>query len=289
MINERIGRYCHLVTGTVVVTGCSSGIGRATALALHDCGLNVVATMRDSGKTRLPCRVEYLDVRRDDSVDELFDRLGPIDVLVNNAGIGGPGSCEDTDVGYLRQVMETNFYGAVRCTRKVVPSMRQRRAGCIVNVSSTAGRVVTPMQSAYTASKFALEAWSETLACEVARFGIRVAIVEPGVVITPMLKKSYREPGDVYVDQWSRLVRMLRASARHRTMPKHVAAVIVEAVTTDEPRVRWLIGPDAEQLIQRNRETTDERRLRLYAEVDDDAFWTSFEHVYGSEVAPPRS
>jgi NAD(P)-dependent dehydrogenase (short-subunit alcohol dehydrogenase family) len=272
-----------------VITGASSGIGRATALALHEAGFDVIATMRNpAAGQELPCRVERLDVTDDASVDDLFDRVGPVDVLVNNAGVGGPGSCEETTINDLRDVMEANFFGAVRCTKKVIKPMREAGRGCIVNVTSVAGRVVAAMQSAYTASKFALEGWSESLAEELIPFGVRVAIVEPGVVFTPIFDKDYRQPSRVYAPAANRLVELLFGNGRHGTVAAHAAQTIVEAITTDDPRLRWLVGPDAKQLVDRSRATSDEERLAIYSEIDDDAFWNRFLRVYGPVVTPIR-
>jgi NAD(P)-dependent dehydrogenase (short-subunit alcohol dehydrogenase family) len=135
-----------------------------------------------------------MDVDSDSSVADALTRIlrqrGRIDVLVNNAGIGGLGAVEDTPLSTYRQVMETNYFGTLRCIQAVLPSMRAGRSGAIVNVTSVAGRVASAGQSSYCASKFAVEALSESLAGEVKGFGIRVAIVEPGVIATPIFVKQ---------------------------------------------------------------------------------------------------
>src|SRR5262245_59978880 len=188
---------------TTLITGSSTGIGYATALELGRAGHRVVATMRRpdaaprlgeiAAREKLPISVLSLDVDSDASVSEAFReaerQCGPIDALVNNAGIGQSYAVEDGPLEHFRQTMETNFFGALRCIKTVLPGMRERGRGCIVNVTSIAGRVATTPQAAYTASKFALEALSEVLAQEVTPFGVRVAVVEPGVIATPIFNK----------------------------------------------------------------------------------------------------
>ncbi len=277
------------MTGTVVVTGASTGIGRATAEAFHAAGFDVVATMRDPGAGEgLPCRVEALDVTDDASVARLFSSVGPVDVLVNNAGIGAPGSCEDTDMDFLHRAMDTNFSGAVRCTRQVLPQMRERGEGCLLFTTSVAGRVVMPFQSAYHASKFALEGWAETLAYEMAPFGVRVAIIEPGFVLTPIFTKDYPQPSATYAQIGGRLVEFLLAQARHGTMPDHVAQVMVEAATTTRPKLRWMVGPDALRVAERMDNIAEDELMAMYREPDDHAFWATFQKLFGPEVTPER-
>ena len=187
-----------------LVTGTSSGIGLATAVALARAGHTVVATMRNldggaeirkiAAAEKLPIHLAALNVDDDASVREAFAKVvaehGPIDVLVNNAGIPGGGGVEETTIDRFREVMETNFFGALRCAKVVIPSMRERRRGTIVNVTSVAGRVSGASHGSYAASKWALEAVSESLAQELRPFNVRVAIVEPGVIATPIFTKA---------------------------------------------------------------------------------------------------
>ena len=138
-------------------------------------------------EAQLPVTILPLDVDDDASVVEVFRKMGDsIDVLVNNAGIYSINAVEDENLDQFRRVMETNYFGAVRCIKQVLPVMRKRGSGCIINVTSIAGRVAFPASSAYSASKFALEAFSESLAQEVKGFGIKVALVEPGIIDTAM-------------------------------------------------------------------------------------------------------
>jgi NAD(P)-dependent dehydrogenase (short-subunit alcohol dehydrogenase family) len=180
----------------VLITGTSKGIGYDTTLLLARAGHQVVATMRDPSASdlaqvataaKLPVTVLPLDVDDDASVAEVFVKVGEsIDVLVNNAGIYSINAVEDESFEKFRRVMETNYFGAVRCVKQVLPAMRRRGSGCIVNVTSIAGRIALASSGAYAASKFALEAFSESLAQEVAGYGIKVALIEPGIIDTAM-------------------------------------------------------------------------------------------------------
>lgn len=188
---------------SVLVTGTSSGIGLATALVLGRAGHKVHATMRNPGrvpelaqaavKEGLPVTVAAMDVDSDTSVREAVDSIykegGQIDVLVNNAGIERRGSIEELALGEFRAVMETNYFGPLRCIKAVAPHMRERNSGCIINVTSIAGRIACSPFAPYAASKWALEALSETLAQEMRTFNVRVAIVEPGIINTGMAKR----------------------------------------------------------------------------------------------------
>ena len=257
-----------------LVTGTSSGIGLATAAHLARQGQEVWAGVRNPATAtdlqaaiegdRLPIRVIRLDV--DDpvsvqlAVDEVYETSGRIDVLVNNAGIGGGGPIEDVPVDWAQSLFETNYFGVVRMVQAVLPRMRQRRSGTIVNVSSIAGRLAIAGHGHYSAVKHALEAMSEALAQEVQRFDIRVAIVEPGVVVTPIFSKARRfaDPDSPYFDHVRRLLLLYQKQMPHAAQPADVARVIHEAVTTDAPRLRWLVGDDAGLLVAGRQRTSDE-------------------------------
>jgi NAD(P)-dependent dehydrogenase (short-subunit alcohol dehydrogenase family) len=186
----------------------------------------------------------------------------------------------------IKQVFETNFYGAIRCTQAVLPSMRERGTGIIVNVTSIAGRFAAPAQGAYNASKFALEGWTETLAGEVAGFGVRVVLIEPGVVITPIFGKVTDMPAGPYAAQGMRLITLLLGQFRNGTTPEQTGAVILESITTADRRLRWVVGPDAETLERALRETTDEERIALAAIADDDAYWAEVGRLLGPQLLP---
>jgi NAD(P)-dependent dehydrogenase (short-subunit alcohol dehydrogenase family) len=176
---------------SVLITGTSKGIGFEAALAFARAGHTVHATMRNPAQSpalaetaaheKLPITVSAMDVDSDDSVRRAIIAIekthGPIDVLVNNAGIERSGSVEELPLAEFRAVMETNYFGVIRCVQAVAPQMRQRRSGCIINVSSVAGRISSSPLSSYMASKWALEALSEALAGEMKMFNVRVAIV----------------------------------------------------------------------------------------------------------------
>src|ERR1700679_296830 len=192
--------------GIAFVTGTSTGIGMATAISLARAGHTVYAGMRNPQRSaelheavareNLGIRTVAQDVDSDasarDAIGQALAEAGRIDVLVNNAGVGTMGSVEETSLSDFRSTMETNFFGALRCIQAVLPGMRERGSGCIVNVTSVAGRLAISPQAPYASSKWALEALSECLAEEVKNFGIRVAIVEPGVIATPIFEKMDR-------------------------------------------------------------------------------------------------
>eukprot|EP00041_Stephanoeca_diplocostata_P020652 m.466616 g.466616 ORF g.466616 m.466616 type:complete len:271 (+) comp21630_c0_seq17:146-958(+) len=196
----------------VLLTGCSTGIGYTTAEHLSAAGNTVYATMRnvdcDGGKSlrqlahsqNLKLNVIALDVNDTTActatVDSIVKRHGRIDVLVNNAGVGSVHPFEETSEAAFRQMMETNFFGPIKLMQLVLPHMRLQRDGCIVNVSSIAGMVATMCQAGYCASKHALEAASESTALEVQQFGVRIKLVEPGVILTKILTKTSAEPGN---------------------------------------------------------------------------------------------
>jgi NAD(P)-dependent dehydrogenase (short-subunit alcohol dehydrogenase family) len=285
-----------------LVTGTSTGIGYATALHFARLGHRVVATMRNLGKAapleeaaraeKLPVVVRALDVTRQDSIDRAVSETvaaeGAIDVLVNNAGIGGATPLELTPEDEHRAMFEANYWGPIRMIKAVLPSMRERRAGCIVNVTSIAGRVATPNQIAYSASKHALAAASEALAHEVASFGVRVAIVEPGVIQTAIFENS---AGATRYDKTSPYRQIMRrngklfaAGFRNPGRPETVAEVIAEAVATDRPRLRYLVGADAEGLAAGRARISDEEWVAMGGPLDDAEYNARFKRYFGIEL-----
>jgi NAD(P)-dependent dehydrogenase (short-subunit alcohol dehydrogenase family) len=265
-----------------LVTGSSSGIGLATAVALARSGHTVVATMRNldrdgdirkiAEKERVPIHLAKIDVDDDDSVREGFAKIvtehGPIDVLVNNAGIPGGGVVEETTIDAFRQVMETNFFGALRCAKAVIPSMRERRHGTIVNVTSVAGRVSGASHGSYAASKWALEAVSESLAQELRPFNVRVAIVEPGVIATPIFTKAPAPTAESLYPFRKRLRATFAASLAKPTPPSVVGDAIRDIVASDSLRLRYPVGPDAELWINARANKTDEQAVLEGSETD---------------------
>ena len=278
----------------VLVTGSSSGIGLATALHFADLGHEVYAGVRTpSTATELRAAAERapglhvvtLDV--DDAaavtraVGEVRDRTHRIDVLVNNAGIGGGGPIADVPVDFAKQMFETNYFGAIRTTQAVLPAMREQRSGAIVNVSSVWGRVAVAGHGHYCAAKHALEAASEALAQEVFSFGIRVAIVEPGVVTTPIFTKARRfaDAASPYAMHVRRLLLLYQLATPNQ--PADVARVIYEAVTTERPLVRYAVGEDAERLITGRQRVSDEEYAATGREMTEDEFVALTRRRYG--------
>jgi NAD(P)-dependent dehydrogenase (short-subunit alcohol dehydrogenase family) len=276
-----------------LVTGSSTGIGLATAVTLARAGHTVFATMRNPAKgaaeitgiaqaERLPLTVLQLDVDSDESVRAAFSNAGPIDALVNNAGIGPMGAVEDMPVSEFKEVMETNFFGALRCIQAVLPGMRERRSGCIVNVTSVAGQIAVGAQGAYSASKWALEALSESLACEVRAFGIRVAIVEPGVIQTPIFGKLGEERASVYPHK-RRMEALFAASLKNPVSPYVVGEAIRGIVESDSWQLRYPVGPDALPILQMRSAVTDEQWVASGA-ASDEEWKESMKRGFGLEI-----
>ena len=269
-----------------VVTGSSTGIGRSAALRLARDGHTVVATMRTpdasdvvsaAAAEGLAIDARALDVTDGEAVERVFKGIladhGRVDVLVNNAGIGGGPSIEDADIDQFVQTIETNYLGAIRCTKAVLPSMREQESGCIVAVSSQGGRFTAPLMTPYCASKFALEAAMEGLAVEVASRGIRVAIIEPGAIITPIWGKvEPRAAEGPYAHLIRRLTSMVVHDVSRGSSADEVADCIAEAITTDKPRLRWLVGQGAERNVRNRRSWTDEEFIEIWNQPDDDGF-----------------
>ena len=173
---------------TVLITGCSSGYGLETARHFHAQGWNVIATMRTPREDLLPrsgrMRVLALDVTNPQSIAAALEASGPIDVLVNNAGIGLFGAFEATPMATTREVFETNTFGVIAMTQAVLPQFRERKSGAVVNVTSSATLAPMPMVAVYTASKMAVQGFTASLAFELAPFNVRVKLVEPGYAPT---------------------------------------------------------------------------------------------------------
>jgi NAD(P)-dependent dehydrogenase (short-subunit alcohol dehydrogenase family) len=202
---------------------------------------------------------------------------------VNNAGIGNGGPVEETPIEAFRAVMDTNFFGALRCTRAVLPGMRERGVGCIVNVSSVAGRVSPSPQAPYSSSKFALDALSESLAQEVKAFGIRVAIVEPGVIATPIFGKIEAVPGATRYPQLRRLNALFRTSLENPVSPYVVGEKIREIVDSGTWQLRHPAGPDAAGLLAWRASMTDEQWVDWGAQGDE-AWVRSVHDILGLDV-----
>jgi len=258
----------------ILITGTSKGIGYEATVLLARAGHEVLATMRNPGasdlekvttEAKLPVTVLSMDVDDESSVEAVFGKLGDsIDVLVNNAGIFSIEAVEDESLDQYRRVMETNYFGAVRCVKQVLPSMRKRGSGCIINVTSIAGRVAFFASSAYSASKFALEAFTESLAQEVHGHGIKVALVEPGIIDTPMATTSLPqyEKNTIY-PHGRRLHAFFNNPDKPEASPNLVCETIRHVIENDDPRLRFPVGPDALSFLGWRVALSDEDWVRL--------------------------
>ncbi|MEO8478992.1 MAG: SDR family oxidoreductase [Gemmatimonadota bacterium] len=284
---------------TVLITGTSTGIGMATALAFGRAGHRVAATMRNpaaapalaeaAAREKLAITVFPMDVDADasvrDGVARIEREMGPIDVLVNNAGIERMGSVEELPLADFRAVMETNYFGVIRCIQAVVPAMRQRHSGCIINVSSVSGHIASAPMAAYASSKFALEALSECLAQEVASFKIRVAIVQPGIIDTQMARHIGVVLAPSPYAHQRRIAALFTAALQAPVPPSLVAEKVLEIAVGDTPQLRHPVGPDAEPFLGWRRAMSDEAWVALGA-LDDAAWYDRIEADFGMNARP---
>jgi NAD(P)-dependent dehydrogenase (short-subunit alcohol dehydrogenase family) len=248
----------------VLLTGASSGIGEATALRLSGAGCRVFAaarrTDRMSGLAARGIPVVPLDVTDDASasaaVAHVLAETGRIDVLVNNAGYGSYGAVEDVPIDEARAQFEVNLFGAARLTQLVLPGMRERRSGRIINISSMGGRITTPLGAWYHATKFAVEGFSDTLRMELRGFGIDVVVIEPGSIRTEWGAIAARQLEQAsgtgaYAGQARAMAATLGAesSASRYSPPSVVADAILRAVRARWPRSRYVVGYGARPLL----------------------------------------
>ena len=270
------------------VTGTSTGIGMATALSLARSGHTVYGGMRNPHRygelhqsiahEKLPIHIVAQDVNSDASAAEAIRRAiteaGQIDLLVNNAGIAPMGSVEETLLETFRETMETNFFGALRCIQAVLPGMRERRNGCIVNVTSVAGRIAVAPQASYASSKWALEALSECLAQEGKTFGIRIAIVEPGVIATPIFGKTGSDMEGTRYPHRRRIDELFRVSLEKPVSPFVVGDKIRDIFESGTSTLRHPAGPDAAGFLQWRKSLTDEQWVDWGAMTDQQ--WVTY-------------
>jgi NAD(P)-dependent dehydrogenase (short-subunit alcohol dehydrogenase family) len=206
-------------------------------------------------------------------------------VLVNNAGVERHGSVEELPMEAFRATMETNYFGALRAIRQVLPRMRERGSGCIVNVTSVAGKIASTPLGAYTASKFALEAVSEALAQEMKPFGVRVAIVEPGIIDTPMAR-ALDDPHPSPYHQGRLMSALFQASLEHGTPPSAVAAVIRDVIESGTWKLRHPAGPDAAPFLAWRAAMTDEEWTEFNS-LDAEAFRARVKKDFGLDLKLP--
>ncbi|MEP7115650.1 MAG: SDR family oxidoreductase [Ilumatobacteraceae bacterium] len=286
-----------------VVTGANSGIGRATAIHLARQGHTVYGTVRSvdkaaklqamSAEAGVDIILVELDVADDESVragfaDILGETDGVVDVLVNNAGVAGNAVAEECPPSTYLDVMNVNLCGAVRCLQQVLPGMRERRSGAIVNITSVTGRVAALAQSPYVTSKWAFEGLSEGLAQELAPWGIRVAIIEPGVTKTAIFAKNIDAPNQsgAYDAHYRRLFQFYAAGYGQATDAFEVARLVHHAVTTDTPTLRYAVSWAGPELIEGRKAMSDEQWVGLGDHPDDADYYAAFQEAFGLDIAP---
>jgi NAD(P)-dependent dehydrogenase (short-subunit alcohol dehydrogenase family) len=281
---------------TVLITGTSSGIGMSTALELARAGHSVIATMRNPGaspdlaqiaaREGLPLKVLTLDVNSDDSVRSCFAAVAePIDVLVNNAGVECHGSVEELSMEEIIGTMNTNYFGAIRCIRAVLPRMREARSGCIINISSIAGRIAGSPLGAYAASKFALEAISEALAGEVKSFNIRVVVVQPGIQDTKMARSILEKGALSLYPQVARFSGLFRAALDNPVLPAVTAQVVCDIIDSGSWQFRQPSGPDAAPFLAWRASLSDTQWIEWNAQDDED-WYQQVEREFGLNARP---
>ena len=237
---------------TVLVTGASSGIGQATAQLLAERGFNVFGTARKPAAAKSSnVTMVALDVRSDDSVKRCVEQVqaqaGRVDVLVNNAGYALMSAAEETSIDEAKAQLETNFFGAVRMVNAVLPGMRKAGAGKIINIGSLAGITAIPFSAFYTASKFAIDGYSEALWHEVRPFGIHVTVLEPGFIHTKIgeTTQTAAAPLAPYNGVRQRVTAALARQVEHGIAPEKVAATVLRAIESRNPKLRYRVGTDA--------------------------------------------
>lgn len=250
------------MTGTILITGCSSGIGRATALHFQRNGWNVVATMRSPERESELTSLENVLVTRLDVTDEAsiiksvaaaINRFGRIDALLNNAGFGAYGPLEATSIESVRREFDTNVLGALNTTRALLPHMRANRSGVIMAVSSIGGRFAYPLGTLYHGSKFAVEGAFEALSHEARAIGVTVKIIEPGMVATRFGDAlDFSNDGEIpeYQAMIAKLMTGFEAAQKGASAPDEVAEAIFSAATDGTDQLRYAVGGDGQAMLQ---------------------------------------
>jgi NAD(P)-dependent dehydrogenase (short-subunit alcohol dehydrogenase family) len=283
-----------------VVTGANSGIGRATSIHLANAGHRVIGTVRSRAKADklnamaddagVTVELVELDIADDASVADGFAEIlasaGRVDHLINNAGVGGNAVAEECPSEFYLSVMNVNLCGAVRCIQAVLPQMRERGSGTIVNITSVAGRIAALAQSPYVASKWAFEGFSEGLAQELAPFGVRVAIIEPGVTKSAIFAKNVDAPNSTgaYDAHYRRMFQFYMAGMANATDPFEVGAVIQRAIDTDEPHLRYPVSWGGAEMAELHDRIDDGDWIALGAIDEDEAYYERFHQVFGLDL-----
>ncbi len=256
---------------TILITGASSGIGKATAKTFQENGWNVVATMRSPEKESELTQLENVLVARLDVTDSAsivsaveagLARFGKIDVLLNNAGYGAYGPLEATPMEKIRRQFDTNVIGLYEVTKAVLPHFRSQKAGTIINVSSIGGKMTFPLGSLYHGTKFAVEGLSEALHFEMESIGVKVKIIEPGAIRTDFGGRSFDYTNDETLVEYQGLTQALFSAMQDSygggSEPALVAEVVYQAATDGTATLRYPAGPDAVQLIGNRKAADDE-------------------------------
>ncbi len=278
---------------TVLITGTSKGIGLETVLEFARAGYKVFATMRHPqmavdfkeriAKESLDISISKMDVDSSESVRQcispILDEIGTLDILVNNAGIERHGSVEELRMSDFKAIMETNYFGVLRCIKAVLPQMRKNQRGCIINIASVAGKISSSPLGGYAASKFALEAISEALAQEVKPFNIRVAIVEPGIIATQMASDIAKEGNSIYPHS-KRFSGLYAAALQTPTPPSMVANKIFEIAEGESWQLRHPVGPDAQPFLEWRASMADEEWVDWNA-ANDAVWYETVENTFG--------
>ena len=255
---------------TILITGASSGIGKATAKFFQSRGWNVIATMRSPERETELTQLERVLVTRLDveditsiqtAVDAGLSKFGKIDVLLNNAGYGACGPLEATPLEKIRKQFDVNVNGLLATSRALLPHFRANRTGVIANLSSMGGKVTFPLGTPYHGTKFAVEGLSEALHYELAPLGVRVKIIEPGMVKTDFAGRSFDFSNDPTLSEYQPVVQSLMSAmgpmAETASPPELVAEVIFKATTDGTDQLRYEAGADAVQLLAGRRATDD--------------------------------
>ena len=259
-----------------LITGCSSGIGYETALMLGRNGFRTFATMRNTKKSDslqeiirkegLDVSIQQLDVNDNASIENTINNIkneaNRIDVLINNAGFGLVGFFEDLTLDEIRDQFETNFFGVLNITKKIIPIMRLQKSGTIINISSGAGQVGFPGISAYVSTKFAIEGFSESLTYELLPYGIKVVIIEPGVIKTNFFRNCKVSEHSVkknstYSSSLDKFQRNIEIMQEHATSPTDVAKVIIQVLGNSEPKQRYIVGNDVAMILEAKKNLSD--------------------------------
>jgi len=272
-----------------LVTGSSSGIGYETSLRLAQNGIYTYASMRNLSKSgeilgyakrdNLPLKTLRLDITDEESISRAIDKIiaekNRIDIIVNNAGYSLLGPLEQLDIVEIKDEFETNFFGIIELIQKVLLLMRKQGYGRIINISSLAGRIGFPLSSAYVSSKFALEGLVESLRYEVQPFGIHVILIEPGVIKTNfvnnmkigrnVITSSDNNNNGIspYVEILQKRISAFKPRFEKGSAVSKVADMVLEAVTSDNPKARYLVGEDALKMMEKRKNATEEEFTRL--------------------------